>query len=602
MPIRRLDPVLIDRIAAGEVIERPSAAVKELVENALDASAQRIEIIVEDGGRTLIRIADDGFGMSADDLVLAVERHATSKLDTGDLGAIATLGFRGEALPSIGSVARLDIVSRPAGGAGHAISVHEGSKGSVGPASRPPGTTVEIRDLFGATPARLKFLKSDRAEAQSVAGVVKRLAMASPGVRFELGGTHLAGLAYSPCPATPDGLLQRLGQVVGRDFVDNALPIDAVREGMRLTGFVGLPTFHRATRESQYLFVNGRPVRDRVLVGALAAAYADHVPRERFPVVALFLDCDPREVDVNVHPAKAEVRFRDPGLVRGLIIGALREAIAGALHRASSTGTARAVRAFETGDFRRTPGGAWPLDRSPQAPVGFAEAPQRAFRDFALPSARADEPFFKLEAGAPKAVAAHAEETPLGAAKAQLHATYIVAETADGLVIVDQHAAHERLVYERMKQARAAAGVQRQTLLIPTIVELEPEAASDVLAEAPGLETLGLELEPFGPGAVAVRAVPADLARGDIVRMVHDVAETLAAQEGPQPLERRLDQVLATMACHHSVRGGRRLHPDEMNALLRDMERTPGSGQCNHGRPTYIALSLADIERLFRRR
>ena len=596
MPVRRLDPILIDRIAAGEVIERPAAAVKELLENALDAGARAVEVVVENGGRTLIRITDDGAGMSATDLALAVERHATSKLESGDLGAIATLGFRGEALPSIGSVARLDIRTRSHGaGAGAALTVDQGHKGAVTPTSRSPGTTVEVRDLFGATPARLKFLRSDRAEAQSVAGTVRRLAMAYPAVRFELGGTHLSGFTLAACPGSAAGRLQRLGQVIGSDFVDNALPIDAAREGFRLTGFAGLPTFHRATRENQYLFVNDRPVKDKVLVGALVAAYMDHLPRDRFPVVALYLDCDARQVDVNVHPAKAEVRFRDPGLVRGLVVGAIREAIAGALHRAASTGGTRAADAFRRrGAPEPMPRGAWEPGQSPQAPVGFAEAPQRAFRDFAVPAANV--PFF------PAANQPEPEDTPLGAARAQLHETYIVAQTADGVVIVDQHAAHERLVYERLKRARAALGIARQGLLIPVVVELGAEAVAQLMANREVLETLGVVLDSFGPGAVAVSEVPVDLAKGDLAGMIRDVAETLADEDSALPLERRLDHVLATMACHHSVRAGRRLHPDEMNALLREMERTPGAGQCNHGRPTYITLKLSDIERLFGRR
>ncbi|MCW6510499.1 DNA mismatch repair endonuclease MutL [Lichenifustis flavocetrariae] len=610
MPVRRLDTILIDRIAAGEVIERPAAAVKELVENALDAGAGRIDVVIEHGGRSLIRIVDDGGGMSADDLELAVERHATSKLDHGDLGRIATLGFRGEALPSIGAVARLDISTRQftSGATGHALVVESGIKGPVVPAARPPGTTVEVRDLFGATPARLKFLKSDRTEAQAVAGVIRRLAMASPQVRFSLSGDHLSGFEWQACQPTPAGLLERLGQILGTDFVENAMPLDALREGAALSGFAAVPTFHRATRESQYLFVNGRPVRDKVLIAAVHAAYIDHVPRERFPVVALFLSCDPKQVDVNVHPAKAEVRFRDPGLIRGLIVGAIREAIGGAIHRAAATGVDRVRQVFGDPMLRReTPSeSAWSAAASPQAPAGFEEQAQRSFRDFARPSAdlRRDEPFFVTPhpTTVRDQVPTDAEATtPLGAARAQLHETYIVAQTHDGVVIVDQHAAHERLVYERMKQARAAAGIARQILLIPVVVELDPQAIADVLEQADTLAELGLVVESFGPGAVTVREVPAELAKGDIAGMVRDVAETLQADGHTQPLERKLDHVLATMACHHSVRAGRRLLVEEMNALLRDMERTPGSGQCNHGRPTFIKLKLADIERLFGR-
>ena len=603
MPIRRLDPILIDRIAAGEVIERPAAAVKELVENALDAGARTVEIAIENGGRSLIRVVDDGCGMSAADLELAVERHATSKLDTGDLGSIATFGFRGEALPSIGSVARLELRSRTrdVNATGHGITVDQGRKVALVPAARQPGTTVEVRELFAATPARLKFLKSDRSEAQSVVGAVKRLAMAYPHVRFDLGGTHLSGFTLAPCPETAAGRLERLGQIIGADFVDNALTLDAEREGFRLTGFAGLPTFHRATRESQYLFVNNRPVKDKVLVSAVVAAYIDHVPRDRFPVLALFLDGDLRQVDVNVHPAKAEVRFRDPGLVRGLIVGAIREAIGGALHRAASTGGNRAVQAFANRSSERPSDRRWEPEASPYAPAGFAEREQPSFRDAARIGD--DVPFFPASATfAPAPDTRTSSDAPLGAARAQLHETYIVAQTSEGIVIVDQHAAHERLVYERMKAARQTAGIARQGLLIPVVVELDGESVARLLDAAPELAELGLVLDSFGRGAVAVREVPIDLVKGDIAGMVRDVADTLAAGEDAMPLARKLDGVLATMACHHSVRAGRRLHADEMNALLREMERTPGSGQCNHGRPTYISLKLSDIERLFARR
>ena len=609
MPVRRLDPLTIDRIAAGEVIERPAAAVKELVENALDAGAGTVTVAVENGGRTLIRIVDDGCGMRAEDLALAIERHATSKLENNDLGRIDTLGFRGEALPSIGAVARLDIVSRThaADATGVALTVDAGERSGVRPAARTPGTTIEVHGLFSATPARLKFLKTDRAEAQAVAGVLRRLAMAAPQVHFTLSGDGLAGFDWTACPGTAAGQLERLGQILGDDFVDNALPIAAEREGFRLTGFAGVPTFNRATRDSQYLFVNGRPVRDKVLVAAVHAAYVDHVPRERFPVVALFLACDPRAVDVNVHPAKAEVRFRDPGLVRGLIVGALREAIGGALHRAAAVGGDRA-RAVFTPERHAARPASWDYRTSPQAPSGFAEAAQPSFRALAAAAAEtlAVAPFFPPEARtepepAPAPEGGRLEEAPLGAARAQLHDTYIVAQTEDGIVLVDQHAAHERLVYERMKAARAASGIARQGLLIPAVVELPADDVARLIDAATMLEELGLVVDGFGPGAISVREVPAAL-RGDPAQLVRDVADTLAADGHALPLERRLDHVLATMACHHSVRAGRRLRPDEMNALLRDMERTPGAGQCNHGRPTFIKLKLAEIERLFERR
>ncbi len=612
MTVRRLDPVLIDRIAAGEVVERPASAVKELVENALDAGAGQIEVRIEAGGRTLIRVTDDGAGMDADDLALSVERHATSKLPTGDLSEIGTLGFRGEALPSIASVARLDIVTRQRGTAttGHRISVDAGCKGAVMPAARPSGTTVEVRDLFAATPARLKFLKSDRAEAQAVADVLRRLAMANPAVQFELSGTPSARLDYPACAEDEEGRLSRVAQIIGSDFIDNALALDAQRPGFHLQGFVGLPTFHRATRDGQYLFVNGRPVRDKLLSAAVWAGYMDHVPRERFPVVALFLQCQPQQVDVNVHPAKAEVRFRDPNLVRGTVVSGIRDALGGALHRAATTGGLRvqdslarrdmnfSQRSVATSRFsapRPSPNRPWDWRQSPSAPApGFGESAQASLGDLGGPSADARV----AEAGD----AADLVSAPLGAARAQLHETYIVAQTQDGIVIVDQHAAHERIVYERLKQFRAEGGIARQLLLIPVIVELDRDAVALLLEHAETLSGLGLLVEGFGPGAVAVTELPAILADSDASALLRDLVDVLSDSGGTTPLERKLDYVLATMACHHSVRAGRRLVPHEMNALLRDMERTPGAGQCNHGRPTYVELKLHDIERLFGRR
>ena len=488
--------------------------------------------------------------MSGADLALAVERHATSKLDTGDLTRIDTLGFRGEALPSIGSVARLDIVTRArAEPSGHRITVDAGSRSAVSPAGRSPGTTIEVRDLFGATPARLKFLKTDRAEAQAVAQVVKRLAMAHPDIRFSLGGDHLSGFDLLPCGTGPEGRLGRLAQIIGEDFAADALPLDAERETVRLSGFAGLPTFHRGNRDSQYLFVNGRPVRDKVLVGAIAGAYADHMMRDRFPVVALFVDCDPRFVDINVHPAKAEVRFRDPGLVRGLIIGGVREAIATAQHRATGTGGARMGEAFgrpQPTQTSRAGPARWDARLSPSAPPGrhgFSEAAQAELGTraghltdavpFFAPDARADPA--EASGGAP-------DTAPLGAARAQLHETYIVAQTRDGIVIVDQHAAHERLVYERMKSARAISGIVAQSLLVPEIVALDEPARGDLLEAAALLEPLGLALEAFGPGAVAVRAVPAELGQCDIGGLVRGVADLLAEglQAGPLERPRRL--------------------------------------------------------------
>ncbi|MDB5508741.1 MAG: mutL [Hyphomicrobiales bacterium] len=597
MNVRRLDPILVDRIAAGEVVERPASAVKELVENALDAGARRIEIVIEAGGRKLIRVVDDGSGMDRQDLELAVDRHATSKLADGDLSAISTLGFRGEALPSIGSVARLEITTRQAE-ADHAIRlrVDQGVKGAVTPAAHPHGTRVEVADLFIATPARLKFLKSDRAEAQAVADVVKRLAMAHPRVRFSLSGDNLSGFDHADCGQGSDGRLARIAQILGRDFSPNALSVEAEREGFLLSGFAGLPTFHRANAQAQYLYVNGRPVRDKLLSGAVRAAYMDYLAGDRHPALALFLDCDPRMVDVNVHPAKAEVRFRDPGLVRGLIVGALKQTLAGALHRASSTGGARTLDmlARETPSWRAPAPANWDWQASPAAPApGFGESHQAAF--VAEPPS-ADTRAHETPVAQPDL------DAPLGAARTQLHDTYIVAQTRDGIVIVDQHAAHERLVYERLKRQREQTGIERQMLLIPAIVDMDEGDVARLLSHADALEKSGLALEGFGPGAVAVREVPAILSKADPTRLVRDVADTLAEDGQAVSLDKRLDHVLATMACHHSVRAGRRLTGDEMNALLREMEATPGSGQCNHGRPTYVELKLSDVERLFGRK
>ncbi len=598
MPVRRLDPVLVDRIAAGEVVERPASAVKELVENALDAGATRIEVSIESGGKRLIRVIDNGAGMSAADLDLAVERHATSKLPDGDLAHIATLGFRGEALPSIGSVARLDMATRAEGATqGCAIRLDQGLKGAVLPAAQPQGTRVDVRELFAATPARLKFLKSDRAEGQAIVDVIQRLAMAHLGVRFTLSGPDVTGFDYPECAGDDAGLLQRLTQILGKEFRANALPVEAAREGLRLSGFAGLPTWHRANASGQYFFVNGRPVRDKLFAGAIRAAYIDHLPAGRHPAVVLFVSCDPDEVDVNVHPAKAEVRFRDPGLLRGLLVGALKQTLASALHLATPSGGAAALGAITRREAMN--GGAWPrampqadwrADLSPANP-GFAEE-QARFEGF-VPSADA-----RTDAEQPDAGAA-----PLGAARAQIHETYIVAQTEDGIVIVDQHAAHERLVYERLKAARAKKSIERQPLLIPAVVELDEASVARLVDAAPLLAEFGLAIEPFGPGAVLLSEQPSLLKSLDAGRLLRDLADTLAEDDrATAPLERRLDHVLATLACHNSIRAGRRLAAEEMNALLREMEQTPGAGQCNHGRPTYIELKLADIERLFGRR
>ncbi len=603
--IRRLSEGTINRIAAGEVVERPASAVKELVENALDAGARHIDILIEGGGRDLIRIVDDGIGMDAEEMALAIERHATSKLrlDDGgreDLHDIATLGFRGEALPSIGAVARLSIVSRPRDGASaDRILVEGGRAGAVEPSAGRSGTQIEVRDLFFATPARLKFMKSERAETQAVADVVKRLAMAHPETGFTLTGGGRNMLRLEPELPGEGGRLARLGAVMGRDFEQNALAIDAMREGVALRGFAGLPTYNRGTTQMQYLFVNGRPVRDKLIVGAVRGAYADFLARDRHPAVALFVEIDPRDVDVNVHPAKAEVRFRDAGLVRGLIVGALKRALAEAGHRASTTVAGAALGALRP--EMQSPSYAPPHVSAPhwQPPVrpGFAEnsnAWQGAFADLGGHAARVEDAPLQ----APQAV----PEMPLGVARGQLHETYVIAQTTDGIVIVDQHAAHERLVYERMKKAMAEKGVARQILLIPEVVELDEAEAERVAARADDLAELGFVLEPFGPGAVVVREVPAIFGKLDVQGLVRDLADDLAELDEALSLKERLEEVCGTIACHGSVRAGRRLTAEEMNALLREMEATPHSGQCNHGRPTYVELKLSDIERLFGRR
>jgi len=610
MTIRRLPPELINRIAAGEVVERPASVVKELMENALDAGAMRIEVQADGGGLARILIADDGAGLSRDELPLAIERHATSKLTAGPDGAydllrIATRGFRGEALPSIGSVARLTIASRARGEtAAYAIVVDGGAVSDVAPSpfDQAHGARVEVRDLFHATPARLKFMKSERAEAMAIAEAVKRQAMADESVAFALDLDGRRALRLAAEVAGPEGRLARLGAVLGREFADNALSIDQAREGVRLTGYAGLPTYNRGSAAHQYLFVNGRAVRDRLLHGALRAAYADFLARDRHPAAALYLTLDPTLVDVNVHPAKAEVRFRDPALVRGLIIGALRHVLAGAGHRASTTVSSAALGSFRpepaAAGFSAWTAGGWPAAASGRLPgLGGVSArsetwtPAPASQDFRTPGPAAA---LRVEEEEP--------DYPLGAARAQVHATYIVAQTRDGVVIVDQHAAHERLVYERMKAQMAQGGVARQTLLLPEVVELDPAEAERVCARAEELADLGLALEAFGPGAVLVRETPALLGDTDVAALVRDIADDLAENGAPLALGERLAEVCSTMACHGSVRAGRQLTAPEMNALLREMEATPHSGQCNHGRPTYVELKLADIERLFGRR
>jgi DNA mismatch repair protein MutL len=601
MPIRQLKPETVNRIAAGEVIERPASVVKELVENALDAGATDIEVVTAAGGVALIRVTDNGAGMSAGDLALAVERHATSKLADDDLFNIATLGFRGEALPSIGSIAHLAIASRPREAAeAHEIVVDRGLKEGVRPAALNPGTRVEVRELFSATPARLKFLKSERAENLGISEVVKRLAMAHPAVAFSLTTGERAGLRLPAPPPGLEGHLARLGRIMGREFLEDALPVDIERDGVRVTGFAGLPTLNRPDSGQQYLFVNGRPVKDRLLIGAVRAAYGDLLPKLRHPLLALFVELPPREVDVNVHPAKAEVRFRDPGRVRSLVAGALRAALQAAGHRATVAGGLAAADVLARSALRAgsEPAGRLPLGSDPQGLTpgfpGFHEHWQAPLDGLAAVSA---------DAGASaKPPPPELLDRPLGAARAQLHETYIVAQTRHSVVIVDQHAAHERLVYQRFKAALADGAVARQALLIPEVVNLDGEEVAALVEAASELERLGLVLEGFGPGAVLVREMPALLGDTDIKGLVQDLGCEAVRETGGSLLKERLEAVCSTMACHGSVRAGRRLTPEEMNALLRNMEATPGSGQCNHGRPTYVELRLADIERLFGRR
>ncbi len=600
MTIRRLAEGTINRIAAGEVVERPASAVKELVENALDAEARRIDIAISNGGSDLILVEDDGIGMEAPELALAIERHATSKLPIGrggedDLTQIATLGFRGEALPSIGAVARLAIASRTATGEAHEIHVEAGTVAGPRPvgfrAHGQSGTRVDVRELFFATPARLKFLKSARSEDLATADVVKRLAMARPDVAFSLTFDGRRFLALDSEGDLFGGRLKRLARIMGRDFGDNAVPVEIAREGVRISGFAGLPTYNRANAQMQFLIVNGRPVRDKLLLGAVRGAYADFLARDRHPALALFLDCDSEFVDVNVHPAKTEVRFRDAGLVRGLIVSSLKAALAGAGHRAATTVAGAALGALrpnfsQSGDYQ-----SFERRGVAEQAAGY-HAPLFGDGSPTMLSARMEE----------AAEAPPADASPLGVARAQLHETYIVAQTQDGIVIVDQHAAHERLVYERMKASLANGGIVRQPLLIPEVVSLDPVDVSRIAARTDELAELGLVVESFGPDAVMVRELPAMLGQVDAQALLRDLADDIAETGSALSLKERLEDVSGTLACHMSVRAGRRLTAEEMNALLREMEATPHSGQCNHGRPTYVELKLSDIERLFGRR
>lgn len=607
--IRRLPAQTVNRIAAGEVIERPASVIKELVENALDAGATQIDVRYEDGGRTVITVTDDGKGMDVKNLELAVERHATSKIpDDSDLLNIATMGFRGEALPSIGSVARLTLTSQTeADDSAWELRVDGGEKRDPRPAPRfgMHGTRVDVRDLFFATPARLKFMKSERSESMAISDVVKRLAMANPHVGFTLTNGTRTSLRMPGTPLSEDGRLVRLSKVLGDDFGANAVSVDAEREGIVLSGFAGLPTFSRGNSAHQFLFVNGRPVRDKLLHGAVRGAYQDFLARDRHPVVALYVNLPKQDVDVNVHPAKTEVRFRDPGIVRGLIVSALRAALSGAGHRASTTVSDYALGRIQTG---QQPAYAY-QGRYAGQPQGYAPyrndpAMQPLIDGMGGMSGRVEEmpEGFGRSSNAENLQQTPTPDYPLGTARAQLHETYVVAQTQDGIVIVDQHAAHERLVYEEMKAKMSGQGVPRQTLLIPDVVELGETDSARILARAGELAEMGLVIEPFGNGTVCVRETPALLGEVDVQGLLRDLADDLAEYDEALSLKERFEHVCGTMACHGSVRAGRRLNGDEMNALLRQMEATPHSGQCNHGRPTYVELKLADIERLFGRR
>ena len=589
--IRQLNETAINQIAAGEVVERPASAIKELVENAIDAGASRIDVDYADGGKRLIQVTDNGCGIASEDLALAMSRHATSKIDGSDLLNIQSFGFRGEALPSLGAVGKLTLTSRTATGSGAELQVMGGKLSPVRPAAMQPGTRVTLRDLFYATPARLKFLRSDRAEAQAIADVVKRLAMAEPAIAFSLRDTVTDRMVFQVQAEQGDmfsALRGRLGQIMGRDFVDNAIAVDAEREGVNLTGFAGLPTYSRGAAVAQYPFVNGRPVRDKLLLGALRGAYADFLSRDRHPAVALFVECDPTLVDVNVHPAKSEVRFREPAMVRGLIVSGLRHALAEAGHRASTTVSSAALGAFTpepTGQPR-----VYQMDRPRNAP-GYSGLAETATMFEPQPSARVEEDAPQVEA----------QHRPLGAARAQLHENYILSQTEDGLVIVDAHAAHERLLYEKLKAQMANTGVGAQALLIPEVISLSEGDMALLMEQNATLSQMGLSIEPFGQGAVAVQSVPALLGHVDVQRLVLDIVDELSDGGTQQSLQTQLDAILSRVACHGSVRTGRRMQADEMNALLREMEATPHSGQCNHGRPTYVSLAMSDIEKLFGR-
>lgn len=628
--IRRLPDITINRIAAGEVIERPASAVKELVENSLDAGATLISVTLVEGGKKLIQVVDDGFGMSADDLMLAIERHATSKLPDDELLTIDHFGFRGEALPSIGAVSQMSISSRQqAADTGHVVTLTGGEIAPVMPTACNKGTTIRVENIFFATPARLKFMKSERAENMAVMDVMKRFAMAHPHVGFTVQTGSGKPVRYIAEQGSPEqALKKRLGAIMGAEFRDNALWIDATRGAgdehrheINLSGYAALPTLNRGNAQMQYMFVNGRPVKDKTLIGAVKAAYMDFLPRDRHPLLALFLTVPPVFVDVNVHPAKSEVRFQDAGYVRGLIIGAIKQAITEAGHRAANSLGEGAVAMFSQEQMRNhstneTNSNYQTYDVPPDVPRGgfdkyktFTQnqaqnhhggsAPTNIYaptlsQDIDTPSADSRAHVFELNQ--------EVKALPLGAARAQVHENYIIAQSKTGMIIIDQHAAHERIVYERMKNMFHDAQMERQILLIPEIVELTSQEYSLIISAQEELEKFGLKLESFGNDSVIVREIPAILSRTSVEKLVKDIIDDLIELGQELKIKEKIDHILATMACHGSVRSGRRLNAEEMNQLLRDMESTPHSGQCNHGRPTYVELKLHDIEKLFERR
>ena len=586
--IKKLSETAINQIAAGEVVERPASAIKELVENAIDAGATRIAIDYVDGGKSFIRVTDNGSGIRTEDLPLAMTRHATSKIDGSNLLDIQSFGFRGEALPSLGAVGKLNIMSRCGEADGAELQVNGGKLSAVRPVAMQPGTRVTLSDLFYATPARLKFLRSDRAEAKSISDTIRRLAMAEPSISFTLRDMATERIVLQVQAEQGDmfdALRGRLGQIMGNTFIENAITVDAEREGICLTGFAGLPTYSRGSAISQFLFVNGRPVRDKLLLGGLRGAYSDLLPRDRHPVVALFVECEPECVDVNVHPAKAEVRFREPGIVRGLIVSGLRQSMAQAGHRTATTVADVALGKFEA----QTKSRVYQMDRVGNS-FGYAASRENETIFDVQPSARTETEY-----------QTETQNTPLGAARAQLHENYIISQTDQGLIIVDAHAAHERLLYEKLKAQLNNSRVLSQALLIPEVITLPEDEILLLLEQSDVLSKLGLTVEAFGQGAVSVQTIPAILGQINVKKLVFDIVDELSDGGSIQSLNSKIETILSRVACHGSVRTGRRMQADEMNALLREMESTPYSGQCNHGRPTYVSLSMTDIAKLFGR-